>query len=386
MKRFILVLLAVLLLASCGGGAEFSEGYETARPSTAYSNINRNGMFYTDTYDGSDFVAKRLWFFDFDSMQSAIMCARPNCLHNDPDVCTSFGIDDHPTIVGDKLYYFERGSEWVSETEIHIFINVWRAEIDGGSRVKIDTVEGMEIHNMMVKGSIVYFTSKEYVTKYDLSSGVQAADGTTKYDICSYDLENKVFTNYGAVAEGYDGGAEFIGEYNGAFYIKYSYSEEHVDIYDNGFVLKDNWAELLRESVIHGYCRLDLETGEILPCDMPISSLNQYGSTKPMFARGGFYGYMDGDNTVIFDSEGAEMVLEGYELSDLGLTPINGYLFNVDDGTAIDLSNGEILEINMKIMPKYGYVLCWHDGSYIIYNQLGGSNFKKVSEDDIFAD
>lgn len=366
MKRFILVLLAVLLLASCGGGATFSEGYETARQN---SNLNLNGMFYTDTYDGPDFMAQRLWFFDFDSMKSAIMCARPNCKHDDPEVCTSFGMNDYPTVVGNKLYFFSHDAEWDKDGKLHQYHYVWKAELDGSSRLKIDTIEGFEtIKDLVVKGSVAYFTTQE--REHEDYTGVNT--GYEKAYICSYDYANEKFTNYGLLADGYPAGADILGEYNGGLYIRGYYGNENDDDYHD-------W--------IRFYSRFDLETGEISEWDMPISSLNQYGNTKPMLASGGFYGYMDGDNAVIVDSEGAEMVLEGYELSDLSTTtPINGYLFNVDDGTAIDLSNGEILEMNMKIIPKYSYVLCYHDGSYIIYNQMGGSNFKKISEDDIFKD
>lgn len=351
-KLLVMILSAMLLLTACGEKATFADGYETARPNTIYSNLNLNGTFYTDTYDGPSYMAQRLWFFDFDSMKSAIMCARPNCKHDDHDVCTAFGLHNYPTVVGNKLYFFETESECTDYTTLYSYTNIWRAELDGGSRLKFDTIDGLQMLDMVIKGSVVYFTAKDETIKFDPEAGVQSAVDPTKYHICSYDFENKVYTDYGILAEGYNGSAYMLGEYNGGLYIRGSYDDEkEVDL----------------ETRNDYYLRLDLKTGEIKDWDMPISSLNEYGSVKPMFADGGFYGYMDGDNTIIFDSEGAEIVFENYELS--GTRPVNGYIFNTSNGTAIDLSKGEIVEVNTKVFPKYGYVFCYHDG-YIISSEI----------------
>ena len=103
-----------------------------------------------------------------------------------------------------------------------------------------------------------------------------------------------------------------------------------------------------------------------------------------MFASGGFYGYMDGGNAVIVDSEGKKTVFEGYELPDnINAAPVNGYFFNVEAGNALDLSGGEILELNMEALPKYGYVLCYRDG-YIIGNETSTGEYDKLSESELF--
>ena len=103
-----------------------------------------------------------------------------------------------------------------------------------------------------------------------------------------------------------------------------------------------------------------------------------------MFASGGFYGYMDGENAVIIDSEGSEMTFENYELPDnIYAAPVNGYFFNAEAGNAVDLSSGEILELNPKAIPKYGYVLCYRDG-YIVASEVSTGEYIKLSEDELF--
>ena len=353
-KLFAVILAALLLLTACGAEkkADYAEGYETARRSSRFSNLNLNGMFYTEDYDGDGFSAQRLWFFDFDSMKSAIMCSKPNCRHDDPETCTSFRMDNHPTVVGNNLYFFLSRSEWDKDEKLHTYKDIYKAELDGSSRVKIDTLEDVDyIQDLVVKGSVAYFTVIE--EEKEAQTGVATGNGAAY--ICSYDFANEKY-NKRQLAD-YPARPDILGEYNGGLYIR-----DHDGL----------------------YLRLDLETDEITDWDMPISSLNEYERTKPMFASGGYYGYMDGDNAVIVDSEGNEMVFENYALPDnIAVLPVNGYFFNTD-GTAIDLSTGEILELNKGVIPKYNYVLCYHDGSYIIYSEFGGDNFRKVPEDEMF--
>ena len=355
MKKLLTIILSVLLLllTSCGGEekTEYAEGYETARRNNNWSNLNLNGMLYIEDHE----AGLRLWFFDFDSMKSAIMCARPNCPHDDPDVCTAFevlGWICHPTIVGNNLYFFRYRSEWDKDGKLHNYQDIYKAELDGSSRIKIDTLDNIDyIQDLVMKGSVAYFTTIE--EEEEPHTGVATGNGETY--ICSYDFTNKEYNKWQLTD--YPALPSILGEYNSGLYIR---------DYNSIFL------------------RFDLETGEITDWDMPLSSINEYDAYKPMFASGGYYGYMDGDNAVIVDSEGNEMVFENYELPDnIAVLPVNGYFFNTD-GTAIDLSTGEILELNKGVIPKYNYVLCYHDGSYIIYSEFGGDNFRKVPEDEMF--
>ena len=369
-KIFALVLAALLLLTACDGDMkadkEHFSGYETAYRSPRRTSRTLNGIFYDDeNEDPNGLTARRVWFFDFDSMQSVILCMRPNCPHTDPETCTAFGIDlwsGYPQIINNKLYFFSENREWGENGEVLVSTDVYRAAPDGSSRVKVDTIDNLVIRDLVTKGSTAYFIAAE--VEYEDYTGVST--GYTKVYICSYDYEKEKFTNLGELAEGYDAGASVFGEYRGGLYIKGYYAAER----------GGDWTDFR--------LRLDIETSEISDWDMPLSSPDENGKTKPMFASGGFYGYMDGGNAVIVDSEGNEMVFENYELPDnIAVLPVNGYFFNTD-GTAIDLSTGEILELNKGVIPKYNYVLCYHDGSYIIYSEFGGDNFRKVPEDEMF--
>ena len=369
-KLLAAVLAALLLLTACGkdvkADKEHASGYETAYRSPRWTSRTLNGIFYADdNEDANGFTARRVWFFDFDSMQSAILCVRPNCPHTDPETCTAFGIDcwsGYPQIINRKLYFFNEKREWGENGEVLVSTDVIRSAPDGSSRVRADTVENLTIRDLVTKGTIVYFTAAE--VEYEDYTGVST--GYTKTYICSYDYEKEEFANLGLLAEGYDAGASVFGEYGGGLYINGYYAAER----------GGEWTDFR--------LRVDLETGEISDWDMPISSPDEHGKTKPMFASGGFYGYMDGGNAVIIDSEGNETVFENYELPDnINAAPINGYFFNVEAGNALDLSSGEILELNTEAIPKYGYVLCYHDG-YIIGSEVSTGEYIKLSEDELF--
>ncbi len=368
MKKLLAVILAaLLLLTACGVGVkEHSPGYETACRSPRRTSLTLNGIFFDDeNEDANGLTARRAWFFDFDSMQSVILCMRPNCPHSDPETCTAFGIDlwnGYPQIVDNKLYFFNEKREWGENGEVIVSTDVMRAAPDGSSRVKADTIENLAVRDLVTKGSTAYFIAAE--AEYEDYTGV--GTGYTKVYICSYDYENEEFANLGILAEGYDAGASVFGEYRGGLYIKGYYADER----------GGDWTDFR--------LRLDLESGEISGWDMPISSVDDNGKTKPMFASGGFYGYMDGENAVIIDSEGNETVFEGYELPDnINAAPINGYFFNAEAGNAIDLSGGKILELNTEAFPKYGYVLCYR-GGYIIGSEVKSGEYVKLSEDEIF--
>lgn len=50
---------------------------------------------------------ERLYFMDFETMDSALLCSKPNCTHSNEDECSAFGMRNHPILYGDKLYFFD---------------------------------------------------------------------------------------------------------------------------------------------------------------------------------------------------------------------------------------------------------------------------------------
>lgn len=381
-KLFAIILLSFLLLSSCGNQNNNPDvEYDTAVHLSHNKSLCMNGIFYFDEHEDSlGYFSPHICFYDFDSMQSAVLCARPNCLHNDPESCTALGIssfNSYPFVVSDSLYFFDETREFV-EGKLIVSQDVLKANLDGSSRTKIDVIKGLVLCDLVIKGSTAYFTAAEEI--YEDNTGIDT--GYAKTYICSYDYQNKKFTNNGLLFEGYHSSSRIIGEYNGGLYISGNCCREAIDFNDYANT----------DSIISCYLRYDLKTSEITDWDMPMSTLDEDDRIKPMFISSGFYGYIDGNNTHIIDCEGREMVLEDYSLSSSIVDiPINGYYINIsgDDYeksayTAVNLKTGEILKISKKAVPHWHYVLTYHDGGYIVYSLTGGNDFKKVSEDELF--
>lgn len=388
-------LLMLLLLSSCGGKGEqkpsLAEGYETARECNMYSNLCMNGMLFSQTFDGYDFASPRTYFYDFDSMKSALLCSKPNCKHDDPETCTAFGLatEAQPVIIEKNLWFFTNDREWGDDGELIVKTEIIKAELDGSSRRKIAAIEKVDyIRTVFVKGDTIYFIIQE--EHHEPHTG--QSNDYRKNRLYSFDTSAEKCTDHGLILEGYSSHADIVGEYNDCLYISGSYRENEF-WYLNPDGSEKSLEELAKDkSFTTVKYRFDMETGELSEWDMPISSFNEYEKPKGMFVSGGYYGYMDGDNAHIVDSEGNEMVLENYELSTSSVyTPINGYYFNINGDingksayTAVDLKTGEILKINKKAVPRWRYVLTYHDGSYIIYDEIGSGEFKKVSAEEIF--
>ena len=358
MKRLLtIILITVVLFTACASNVDVDV---MSRPSNPYLNVNGNGEFYADD-------SRRILYFDFGSMQSALVCSRPNCKHDDPEVCSAYGMRSHPTIVDGKLYFFEYEINW-DNGEVNTGTTVWRADTDGSGRTKIDVLKGIRvdyIDSMFIKGSTAYFIAVE--VEFDPKT-LNSTDHSKRY-LCSYNFNKRKFKNYGLLCEGYSAGADLFGEYDGKLYISCGYTEEQVDL------SADDWAERLTEAGINIYLCFDLETKEISPAELP----------EAVFIGDGFYGYNDGDNIVVLNSEGNKMTVEGLNMPmTIVSIPINGYIFDTTAKLALDLNSGEVKLLSSEIKIN-DIVVAYSGGGYIVKGQPD-LEYRKISEEDIFTD
>lgn len=369
MKRlFIVILAAIFLFCSCGQKTEAES--ETARISFGFLNLNLNGEFYVVNEN----MEGHLYFIDFDTMTSTVVCSRPNCTHNDPNTCTAIGMDNHPTIVGDKLYFFEEEVVWTKDHKIAHNTIIYSADLDGSNRKKIYTIENLSIlygDYIAIRGTTIYLAGTEYGIKEDNSGNT----GYNKHYMCSYDVLSKEFNNYGLICEGYNSGAAVLGEYDGGLYVGTSYTEEKLefDIFD------DEGNKLLMESYINVPWRLDIETGELTLSDLP----------TPKFIGGGFYGYNEDGKAVVLDAKGKSHVYDGFEFSgNEGYPLINGMVFNQYKRVALDLHSGKVLQIS-DAMPSYSEIIAYRDGEYVCrYTdlELQRDFYIRIPEDELFKE
>lgn len=372
MKKVITVILAAALLF-CSCGQKTADESKDVRISSNWLNLNLNGEFYVVNEN----MTNRLYFIDFDTMKSAAVCSRPNCTHDVSDVCTALGMDNHPIIIGDKLYFFESETVWTNEHKILENTNIYCAEKDGSGRKKIDTLENLRIYQfdyVVIIGSTIYFAGTEIGIKEDNT----ASSGYNKHYMCSYDFAAKKFENYGLLCEGYGSGATVFGEYDGGLYIGSSYTDEQIDIF------ADDWYEVFKEHLKEQLWRFDLKTGEISPSELP----------TPDFVDGGFYGYNEDDKAVVLNAKGKVTKYDDFRFSgEIGYPAINGTVFNMTDGTALNIEKSEVLKLNTDKIPEGFTVIAYRNGNYIghtyqedsankIYNKI----YTLIPENEMFSD
>ncbi len=108
-----------------------------ARIVWTYGNADEHGELYTDNQE-------RLNFIDFETMNTALLCSKPNCTHTNENECSAFGMDNHPILHGGKLYFFDVETSFDGD-EVTDTTSVYKAEPDGTNRVKISDIEGLSL-------------------------------------------------------------------------------------------------------------------------------------------------------------------------------------------------------------------------------------------------
>lgn len=216
-----------------------------------------NGELYLDTQ-------QRLHFVDFSSINDVVICPKPNCRHND-ETCSAFGMDNHPVIVDDNIYYFEDNTYYEGDKPTSS-LNVYKSALDGTGRVKIDTVDGVTIRSSFGSAfgnSVLYFSAMNEHPEGKPS-------GVRETYLCGYDFNQKKLVVRKFLRDGYSTTISFCGELDGELYFILNYQAEKADWSeeDTDEAREHNGAELRRVS-IYEYKKLNLETLEITDWELP---------------------------------------------------------------------------------------------------------------------
>lgn len=373
MKKLInsaaLTAAALSILTGCLGNTDTTQN--SSRLIWSYSNITDKGMFYSDSED-------RLNFLDFESMNTAVLCSKPNCAHNDPESCSSFGISNHPILYDNKLYYFDVEHVIDKDENYKDITTVYRAETDGTGRTPLYKAEDMSIapyNRMILTGDTAYF----YMTKQGNDKG-----NSTGYDIgyfCSYNIPEGEFEVIDKIYEGYHSGAWLYGAWNNKIYFSASYSKEKIDVPIGGDKEDfDKFHEEMEKVNIDKYMVYDLETNSITQSDKSI----------PVYVGEGFYVYEKEGGLAALPESGEEIILSDYEKKD-NLCVFNGTMFNLTKKTCSKLSEGgAVYSLNTSNGQS---VEAYYNGSYIIEEKIldeDGSvletKYKKITEAELIGE
>ncbi len=359
MKHITAFILALALLLT---GCSAKPSSDTSRVISGYGNLCNNGELYADS-------SGRLNFCDFESLQSVILCSRPNCTHNDPEECSAFGLGNAPMLYGDKLYAMTvtrdySDGAWIKSTEI------LSANTDGTGRVTKKTITDRSPiagSITLLMGNRIYFALQK--THLDEMGN---SDGYAEIYLCSYDFSSGEYAEISKAVEGYSSGLTVIGEYNGRVYYNTSHAEEKIP-WQN---FADPNFDLSALLIYHSYA-YDPESGEI-------SEIDEY----PIYAGGGVL-------IVATDASSLERSLirtDGTRTDISYLTDfdgaVNGYIFSRSHLLAVEISSGKRFEL---LCGEDDTVRDYSDGKYIIMRNkfedesIVGREYLKLSAKELIG-
>lgn len=348
--KFCAAALALLMLSGCGK-ANSAPSEKDARIVWTYGNSDERGELYADN-DG------RLNFVDFDSMNMALLCSKPNCPHTNEKDCSAFGMSNHPILYCDKLYFFNVETNFNGD-EVTDMTTIYKAEPDGTNRVKVCDIEGLTLLNytrMLIVDDKAYFS----MDKTGWNEDMTASSGYNEVWFCSFDFSTGTFERIEKLHEGWCSSSWIFGLYDGRVIFRYAYSEEKVPYTTN--------ASEIEKYFINVYNTYDIESGELANLTLP----------EPMYVGGGYYVYEKDGGAVVLSENGKELFLPDFG----GSTIENGMLFGRE--TCADLSNGKMYKLNSP-----DDLVAYSDGYYIL-KRFDGVNqsyeYSKIPEKDYIGD
>ncbi len=359
MKR-TLSLILIFLLALSGCGSE-PESDKTSVYYDGVLNIYNNGEFFTN-------YRSQLCYIDFTTMQSAYVCPKPNCKHDNPADCSSFGMSNHPIAYGGKLFFFtneilrtEDGAKGSS--------TIWRANIDGTNREKMCTLDGLAVaqyDRAMLVGSVLYFTATEiFFDEFGNSTTFSA------YYFMSYDFADNSLINIKKLCEGYNGGAGVFGELDGKVYLSCSYLSEELPF--EVMMDPDAFAEAFEKNSVKLSQTYDISTG----------TFSDVGKV-PVTCRSGYLVFWDGktEETRVVSLGGREVTVSGFSSGGFYIV-VNDKIFSMPDGLVYDLKTNEM----HKLLYDNKYtVVHYIDGEYILRASTGDSKeYIAVTEKELIG-
>lgn len=355
-KLLAIILVCAMLLTACGKSGESDE----IRQISWWSNFCNDGALLLEQIEYNGQVLK---FIDFNTMQQAVICPRPNCMHNDPETCSAYGMDNCPILYGSNIFFFATEADYQKDT-----LKIMRANTDGTGRVTMKTIEERDSPYYDVRyliGSTLYFTTVKRNFNDTGSTSYQS------YYLCSYDLDTNEYTEIALIIEGHYSGTRLMGVYDGKLYIDASRATVQEEIPWQNF-MDPNFT--LEYTDFNQY--YDLETGELHDTDLFVF----YADGKYLAT-----GSKDESECLIYREDGSTI-----DVSDLRTVYdiVNDKLFARTKGVVVDLKTGK----RYKMLTDYSVIYCI-DGEYILQHDLIdengygiGTEYFRVTEDEIIGE
>lgn len=356
---------------------------------TALSNSYNNGSMYM--YDG---VCN---FYDYSADESIPLCLKPNCTHENTACASkaitssSGGIDDS-VIYNDCIYFFTAESAIEGEgknTEYKILSMLNRCSLETGEIEELLEIPDLYCTysvNMVLNGNMLYFTGSNGA--YQFEDGTWMDAGLGKQYLCSINLKNNTFENYGLINDNkYVSNNVIItensinavsdqvvisGVFNGEIYLYYQY------VKDKNIVINaiENNSDIDWEYEVKKFNSKD-KSISIVTEQPPICLNNDWYVTESRSEKKIIARNKEG-KVIEFDSVN-EFPFDCYQYS-----VCNNKIFDIYNGTVYDLtaetvfniaedySGGNIIDYLSK--EKKYVVSAYDSGGNLIYSKIDEEN------------
>lgn len=350
------ILCALLICGALFSGCDKSgENVYGSKVVCYYDNFFNDGELYCDS------PYARLNFFDFNSMQNAIVCPQPNCPHTDQGSCSSFGMMNHPMIYGDRLYHFTTDIGY-DKNGIVETTNIYSAELDGTSRIKLGSLEGGQLYYydraVLIDGKLYFCVTSNLYDEFGKSTQMK------KYILYSYSFKENKFERLCDINNGNSSNVYIYGEYMGDIYMAFSYLEKEVTMEE--FMDEENPVEF-------SYIGYRYNIAE--------NSLYEYDGTV-IGIYDGWLITLEDENSVFRSENGDTVTLPGQFRGRV----VNGYAFDMSEKVAVELKTSRKYCLNLD--DPYSEVIYFLNGDYILRGagDSGNSGYIKIPGDELIGE
>ncbi len=398
---FCVLFLVSCVLTGCKENVKDDFFIHTTKSETFSYDYNtyENGLIYVDQKNRANFL-------EYSSMNGVPLCNKPNCKHNDSK-CTSILCmeNNNPIVFKDNIYYFKSSNEIVDSEDgksqtCKISSQCMRISLKTGEEevfIEFNDVDPTASCSYVLNDGILYFISSYAANQFSDGTWSYSSGGGKQY-LCSINLENKDFMNYGLVNDSpYAENNTIItgssmnsvsdqvvlsGIYNNKIYMYYQYVKNQQDLIDvlsaNGDLNKDvPW--------IYENKSFDLKTGDIAVSDLPPAVVIQEN----------MYAYWDNEVNcyVIKTEDGKDIIAKGFKET---WSPriVNGKLWSFangiyNDSQCFDIVSQKLYSItnetytNEKAMTR---MIDYVGRKYIVqYQSNQGTVFDEVLEKNLIG-
>lgn len=364
-KMKIVKLTALFLTAAFLSGCAKSyiiESESDSRIISSFKNIYNHGELYSDDQG-------RLFFTDFGSMSTTVLCSKPNCTHADSEECSAFGMDDHPVLFGNSIFFFKNETVFEGDTVTETAY-IYKANTDGTSRKIIATAkgfyEGASSDRMVLVGDTLYFCmTKHQFNEYGSTSG---------YDegwLCKFNLMDEKLEIIEKIFEGYHSGIWLDGYWDEKIYFTYSAFDKE---------LSDQESATLDKSQIYTYKTYDIKNGAVEESGQP---------TPVVYVGKGYYVYAKDNGLSVIDESGKEIYFEDFAYSG-SFEIFDGKIFSPYVKKWGDIATGKAYALNVDSASDS--ILDYMEGNYIVRSYITendghilGRENKKISQKELLG-